>query len=130
MLSVRFSLMWEDDVTTQNTVHSTPEQVAQAACDGRCLDESGSSCWPYPFELPLGEQLMRCQACGAERDWLLIRVQDQIRVRCRCAHEWAEPRIGVDWYETYHGELDRVYPTIEAGNQALGFDGTFAGTYW
>jgi hypothetical protein len=41
----------------------------------------------------------------------------------------AEPRIGVDWYETYHGEPDGVYPTVEAGNRALGFDGTFVGTY-
>lgn len=113
--------------------HTNPERVdvpETAAMPRPAADEAESSSWPVPWPLPLAGGLLTCEACRAERDWLLLRYREQIFVRCRCAHEWAEPRLPVDWYDKHCGPVDREYPTCDDAYRALGFDGTLAGTYW
>ncbi|GAA2377600.1 hypothetical protein [Streptomyces carpaticus] len=100
-----------------------------AAALGPAPDEAATSSWAVPFEIPIGDRLITCMACGARRDWLLIRHRDAIHVRCRCTHQWCEPALPVSWYAANHGPIVGVYRTGEEVNRLEGFDGTFAGTY-
>jgi hypothetical protein len=89
------------------------------------------TCYLMPFDIPLWDgTVITCPSCGAERDWLLLRNGPQISVRCRCTHQWVEPRLPVEWYVEQHGPLEEVHPTEGDVHRDFGFDGTLAGTYW
>ncbi|TDC75695.1 hypothetical protein [Streptomyces hainanensis] len=125
-------LLWRQRPSASSAVSLVEPVVApdDTVALGPAPDDAGSFCWPYPFEIPLGQRLLTCTACGAERDWLLILVEDRVHVRCRCAYQWYEPHLPADWYRAHCGAPEQVHHNPEAANRATGFDGTFAGAYW
>ncbi|WP_199826405.1 hypothetical protein [Streptomyces sp. SBT349] len=106
---------------------AVPETPAEL---GPSFDEAGSWCWPYRWELPVDGELVVCAVCGADRDWLLILFGEAVSVRCRCTHQWHEPRLPADWFRRECGDLVEVHPNPAHADRTTGFDGTFAGTYW
>jgi len=71
-----------------------------------------------------------CRACGARRDWLLISQGPNVWVRCRCSQQWLEPEISRSEFDAMIAvPLGATYASTEEGLLALGFDGSFAGTY-
>ncbi|WP_079062684.1 hypothetical protein, partial [Peterkaempfera griseoplana] len=71
-----------------------------------------------------------CAQCHARRDWLLLNVGEQVFVRCRCAHEWAEPELTREDFDAEFSHVERIYPSLEEAARGLGYDGTLSGTYW
>jgi hypothetical protein len=87
-------------------------------------------CVGYPQELALRGIPVRCSACLARRDWLLINQGRQVWVHCRCGHQWIEPEITRADFETLLGNPEwTTYPSIDQAMTALGFDGSFVGAY-
>ncbi|WP_239481761.1 hypothetical protein [Streptomyces sp. CS014] len=73
---------------------------------------------------------MTCTACRARRDWLLINHGRNVWVCCRCSNQWLEPEIGRADFDALIAIPDgTIYPSVEQGLAALGFDGAFAGMY-
>ncbi|MET9205507.1 hypothetical protein ACFVG1_00340 [Streptomyces bacillaris] len=73
---------------------------------------------------------MTCTACRARRDWLLINHGRNVWVCCRCSNQWLEPEISRADFDALIAIPDgTIYPSVEQGLAALGFDGAFAGTY-
>ncbi|MBF9071813.1 hypothetical protein [Streptacidiphilus fuscans] len=72
-----------------------------------------------------------CPVCAADRNWLLIHRPNTRAafIRCRCAHQWIDPEFDLETFEAMY-----IHPELEFDNaediiQAMGFDGTFSGTY-
>ncbi|MGW1667012.1 hypothetical protein, partial [Streptomyces microflavus] len=87
-------------------------------------------CTEHPDELRVTGIPVRCPACDARRDWLLVHHHGHVFVRCRCAHQWHEPDLDADDFDTLTtGPPDRYWPTYTEALTSLGFDGTFAGIY-
>ena len=103
----------------------------------------------YPIELPPllpGQTLIRtvahpdplnprgflitCTYCAATRDWLLINVAEQVFVRCRCTHEWAEPDLPLDTFNDLFTYVEASWSSYEEAVRATGFDGFLAGAIW
>ncbi|MET7300197.1 hypothetical protein [Embleya sp. NPDC005575] len=88
------------------------------------------TCTEYPDELRVTGIPVRCRACGAGRDWLLVHHRGHTFIRCRCAHQWHEPDLDADDFETLAaGPPDRYWATYDEALVSLGFDGTFAGSH-
>ena len=84
----------------------------------------------HPHELVLRGIPVMCSACGARRDWLLINQGRHVWISCRCSHQWLEPEISRADYEAMVAVPGGTsYPSVKQGLSALGFDGSFAGTY-
>ncbi|WP_405985709.1 hypothetical protein [Streptomyces sp. NBC_00872] len=84
----------------------------------------------HPQELSLRGIPVRCSACRARRDWLLINQRCHVWVRCRCTNQWLEPEITRADFDAMIAIPNRThYPSLEQGLIAMGFDGAFAGTY-
>ncbi|WP_236244021.1 hypothetical protein [Streptomyces sp. CC210A] len=83
----------------------------------------------HPEEIRIGGILVMCPACGARRDWMVICDRSEISIRCRCAHQWVEPELTRADYEAVIDVGGQDYPSLEAVAQAVGYDGTLAGTY-
>ncbi|MFE5908711.1 hypothetical protein ACFQ6B_06440 [Streptomyces wedmorensis] len=83
----------------------------------------------HPEEIRIGGVLVMCPHCGARRDWMVICDRSEISIRCRCAHQWVEPELTHADYEALIDVGGRDYPSLEAAAQAVGYDGTLAGTY-
>ncbi|WJY50100.1 hypothetical protein QRN89_09880 [Streptomyces chengbuensis] len=83
----------------------------------------------HPEEIRVGGILVMCPKCGARRDWMVICDRSQISIRCRCAHQWVEPELTRADYEAMIDVGGQDYPSLEAAAQAVGYDGTLAGTY-
>lgn len=94
---------------------------------------SGPSAFRYirhPRELALRGIPVMCPACRARRDWLLINQGRNVWVHCRCNNEWHEPEITRPAFEALTRLPDTTtYASVEHGLAAMGFDGSFAGTY-
>ncbi|MEW2434143.1 hypothetical protein AB0952_08170 [Streptomyces caniferus] len=87
-------------------------------------------CLSHPAELALRGIPVRCSACRARRDWLLINHGRNVWIVCRCSNQWLEPEISRTDFDALIAIPDqRTYPSVEEGLAALGFDGAFAGTY-
>ncbi|MFD9206587.1 hypothetical protein ACFVZM_09915 [Streptomyces sioyaensis] len=87
-------------------------------------------CLSHPAELALRGIPVRCSACRARRDWLLINHSRNVWIVCRCNNQWLEPEISRADFDALIAIPDRkTYPSLEEGLAALGFDGAFAGTY-
>lgn len=87
-------------------------------------------CLNHPHELALGGIPVTCSTCRARRDWLLINKGRHVYVRCRCGNQWPEPEITrVDFDAMLDNPHWTNYTTTDEGLTALGFDGSFAGTY-
>ncbi|MFD7130594.1 hypothetical protein [Streptomyces sp. NPDC059894] len=88
-------------------------------------------CVIHPSELALGGIPVMCSTCRARRDWLLINHGRNVWIHCRCGNQWLEPelrRADFDALVGGPGETN-IYPSVEKGLIALGFDGVFIGTY-
>jgi hypothetical protein len=84
----------------------------------------------HPRKLVLRGIPVRCSACRALRDWLLINQGRITWVHCRCNNEWHEPEITRAAFEALaHLPDTTTYASVEEGVAAMGFDGSFAGTY-
>ncbi|WP_236241517.1 hypothetical protein [Streptomyces sp. CC228A] len=83
----------------------------------------------HPEEIRIGGILVMCPACGARRDWMVICDRSEISIRCRCAHQWVEPELTRADYEAMIDVGGQEYPSLEAAAEAVGYDGTLAGTY-
>ncbi|MGW2115057.1 hypothetical protein [Streptomyces zhihengii] len=83
----------------------------------------------HPEEIRVGGILVMCPNCGARRDWMVICDRSQISIRCRCAHQWVEPELTRADYEAMIDVGGQDYPSLEDAAQAVGYDGTLAGTY-
>ncbi|MGW2087558.1 hypothetical protein [Streptomyces sp. NPDC001880] len=83
----------------------------------------------HPEEIRIGGILVMCPACGARRDWMVICDRSEISIRCRCARQWVEPELTRADYEAMIDVGGQDYPSLEAAAQAVGYDGTLAGTY-
>ncbi|WP_406133216.1 hypothetical protein [Streptomyces zaomyceticus] len=83
----------------------------------------------HPEEIRIGGIPVMCPACGARRDWMVICDRSEISIRCRCAHQWVEPELTRTDYEALIDVGGQDYPSLEAAAQAVGYDGTLAGTY-
>jgi hypothetical protein len=59
----------------------------------RPLDEVPLRCPTHPKELSITGIPIMCPACGARRAWMVICDRAQVRIRCRCAHQWHEPEL-------------------------------------
>ncbi|MHC5907814.1 hypothetical protein ACVNF4_28575 [Streptomyces sp. S6] len=87
-------------------------------------------CLSHPHELALRGIPVRCTACRARRDWLLINHGRNVWLCCRCGSHWHEPEITrADFDALATGPDGTTYPTVAQGLAALGFDGAFTGTY-
>ncbi|MEV1026643.1 hypothetical protein [Streptomyces sp. NPDC050264] len=84
----------------------------------------------HPEEIRITGILVMCSNCGARRDWMVICDRSTIRIRCRCAHEWVEPELTRADYEAMIDVGGHDHPSLEAGAQAMGYDGSLAGTYF
>ncbi|MFF2819419.1 hypothetical protein ACFVT9_28340 [Kitasatospora cineracea] len=83
-----------------------------------------------PHELDLRGMPVYCSNCRAQRDWLLINHRQHVWIRCRCGHQWLEPEITRKDFDVMSTDPNwTAYPTLQQGQVALGFDGTFAGIY-
>ncbi|MET9374899.1 hypothetical protein ABZX98_12215 [Streptomyces sp. NPDC002992] len=83
----------------------------------------------HPEEIRIGGILVMCPNCGARRDWMVICDRSKISIRCRCAHQWVEPELTRADYDAMIDVGGQDYPSLEAAAQAVGYDGTLAGTY-
>ncbi|MFE7623051.1 hypothetical protein [Streptomyces sp. NPDC057509] len=84
----------------------------------------------HPQELTLRGIPVMCSVCRARRDWLLINHGRNVWVVCRCGKQWLEPEITRARFDALIFFPDgTVYPSVDQALTALGFDGTFAGTY-
>jgi hypothetical protein len=96
-------------------------------------DASGPSALRYlrhPPELALLGIPVRCPACQARRDWLLMNQGRNTWIFCRCGSEWHEPEITRAAFEALaHLPDTTVYATVEQALTAMGFDGSLAGIY-
>ncbi|MGW2657387.1 hypothetical protein ACWC1D_27470 [Streptomyces sp. NPDC001478] len=84
----------------------------------------------HPHELTLRGIPVRCTACSARRDWMLINHRRNVWIVCRCSTQWLEPEISradFDALITMPGWVN--HPTLQQCLAANGFDGTLAGTY-
>ncbi|MFE3881882.1 hypothetical protein ACFXPQ_02985 [Streptomyces lydicus] len=87
-------------------------------------------CLGHPAELALRGMPVRCSACRARRDWLLINHGRNVWIVCRCSNQWLEPEISRTDFDALIAIPDRkTYPSLGEGLAALGFDGAFTGTY-
>jgi hypothetical protein len=87
-------------------------------------------CLSHPRTLALGGIPVMCTGCRARRDWLLINHGRSVWIVCRCSNQWLEPEISRADFDALIAIPDgTTYPSVEQGLAALGFDGTFAGTY-
>ncbi|MFM9371873.1 hypothetical protein [Streptomyces sp. Da 82-17] len=85
----------------------------------------------HPEEIRITGMLVMCPSCGARRDWMVICDGNEISIRCRCAHQWSERELTRADYEAMIDVVGgRDHPSLEAGAQATGYDGTLAGTYF
>ncbi|OIV37376.1 hypothetical protein BIV57_11350 [Mangrovactinospora gilvigrisea] len=80
-------------------------------------------------ELAVLDGLVRCGECEARRDWLVLRFREWIYVRCRCGHEWHEPRLSPFDIITQCKSPERDWSDADSTDRALGFDGLFHGSY-
>jgi hypothetical protein len=85
---------------------------------------------PHPDPLNPRGFLITCTRCHATRDWLLINAAHQVFVRCRCAHEWAEPDLDLDTFNNLFTYVEAAWSSYEEAVRATGFDGLLAGTTW
>jgi hypothetical protein len=83
----------------------------------------------HPGPMNLRGIPVRCSACRALRDWLLISHSRNVWVRCRCTHEWYEPELKRSDFDALIRPGGRGYRTDEEVFAATGFDGTLAGVY-
>lgn len=83
----------------------------------------------HPEEIRIGGILVMCANCGARRDWMVICDRSEISIRCRCAHQWVESELTRADYEAVIDVGGQDYPSLEAAAEAVGYDGTLAGTY-
>jgi hypothetical protein len=83
----------------------------------------------HPEEIRITGIPVMCSKCGARRDWMVICDRSTISIRCRCAHEWVEPELTRADYEAMIDVGGVDHPSLEAAAQAMGYDGTLAGTY-
>ncbi|QMU73551.1 hypothetical protein GXP74_02785 [Streptacidiphilus sp. P02-A3a] len=87
-------------------------------------------CLRHPAELSLRGVPAMCTACRARRDWLLINHSRNVWIVCRCSNQWLEPEISRADFDALIDIPDgTIYPSVEHGLAALGFDGAFAGIY-
>ncbi|WP_457029210.1 hypothetical protein [Kitasatospora sp. P5_F3] len=84
---------------------------------------------PHPEPLNPRGIVITCTACGATRDWLLIRVRQLVFVRCRCAHEWHEHDLETEDFGDAYSGPEREWDDFDQMYRGLGFDGLFRGTY-
>lgn len=71
-----------------------------------------------------------CSACRARRDWLLLNHRRNVWVRRGCGDEWLEPEITrKDFDAMIANPTWTHHPDTDPARVALGFDGTFAGSY-
>lgn len=88
-------------------------------------------CLRHPHELSLRGIPAMCTACRARRDWLLINHGRNVWIVCRCSNQWLEPEISRADFDALIDIPDgTIYPSVEHGLAALGFDGLLAGTSW
>lgn len=87
-------------------------------------------CTTHPGELTITGIIQMCPACGARRDWLLICDRNQVSIRCRCAHQWAERELDRADFEAMAGPGGEVYESLQTAIQAAGYGGDLAGAYW
>lgn len=64
-------------------------------------------CVEHPDELRVTGIPVRCPACGARRDWLLVHHHDHVFIRCRCAHQWHEPDLDTADFDTITNRAKR-----------------------
>ncbi|MFG3253286.1 hypothetical protein [Streptomyces sp. NPDC048172] len=84
----------------------------------------------HPDRITITGITVMCAKCAARREWLVIcDRQNQIFLRCRCAHEWHEPELTRAEFDAMAGEGGQKYPSLEAVVRDTGYDGTLAGTY-
>ncbi|MDF3291902.1 hypothetical protein [Streptomyces silvisoli] len=83
----------------------------------------------HPHELTITGIIVMCPACGARRDWLIICDGSRVSIRCRCAHQWAEPEISHADFDAMISGPGTNYTNFTAAVRATGYDGTLAGTY-
>jgi len=87
-------------------------------------------CTEHPGALHVTGAPVRCPACDARRDWLIVRQGPHVWIRCRCAFQWAEPDLAEhDFDDLTLGPPDRFWSTYEEAVTSLGFDGVFKGLY-
>lgn len=87
-------------------------------------------CTGHPRELALRGIPVMCSACQARRDWILINHGRNVWIRCRCGNQWLEPEIRRADFDALLANPNWTnYPSLEQAMTALGFDGSFAGTY-
>ncbi|MFD3846320.1 hypothetical protein ACFWVB_10625 [Streptomyces microflavus] len=126
--------------TTDRPAESTPAQpvlpvgtdpLLQLAYETQPPSDPGATrCLSHPRELSLRGIPVTCTACRARRDWLLINHGRNVWVCCRCSNQWLEPEISRADFDALIAIPDgTIYPSVEQGFAALGFDGAFAGTY-
>ncbi|MFJ3300137.1 hypothetical protein [Streptomyces bacillaris] len=126
--------------TTDRPAESTPAQpvlpagtdpLLQLAYETQPPSGPGATrCLSHPRELSLRGIPVTCTACRARRDWLLINHGRNVWVCCRCSNQWLEPEISRADFDALIAIPDgTIYPSVEQGLAALGFDGAFAGTY-
>jgi hypothetical protein len=85
---------------------------------------------PHPDELAPRGIRITCACCGATRDWLLVNVGSDVYIRCRCTHEWLERDLDLEAFDGLFTYVERLWGTYDDAVTGLGYDGTFAGTYW
>jgi hypothetical protein len=81
----------------------------------------------FPGQLTIDGTVRTCPECGVDRDWLILCVGPDIRLRCRSAHETPEPALTSTWYDEVCGPVEALHTTKDAGITSSGFDGTFTG---
>ncbi|SEK66299.1 hypothetical protein [Streptacidiphilus jiangxiensis] len=84
----------------------------------------------HPDELNPRGITITCPSCGARRDWLLLETRGRTFVRCRCAHEWKEADLDLDYFNANFCYPDRTWPDSRDAMIAMGFDGLLAGAVW
>ncbi len=84
----------------------------------------------HPDELNPCGFLITCTCCGATRDWFLVNVAQRVYVRCRCAHEWAEPDLDLQTFDELFSHVEAIWGSYTDAVRANGFDGFLAGTVW
>ncbi|MFB7672662.1 hypothetical protein ACFC26_14755 [Kitasatospora purpeofusca] len=85
---------------------------------------------PHPSALHVRGIVVRCAACDAVRDWLLIQVGAAVFVRCRCTHEWQEHDLGAaEVSEVRLSGPEREWADWDEMYRGLGFDGLLRMTY-
>lgn len=123
--------------TTRKAPSPIPQDVPASAPASQVRPVPAQSTDPWclrglkhPQELALRGIPVMCPACGARRDWLLINQGRHVWIRCRCSHEWLEPEITRTDYDAMVCAPDgATYASVAEGLLALGYDGSFAGSY-